>query len=186
MMANETNNFILSQEGSLTTLKIKNFRNLPVGWNHGEGRPPSKEVVEQAMGIIVFAENRFLSTDAVPSLDGGIHIAIYKNTEMKESYLEIAIASDGNYNISRFDKQNNSWEITTDKDVSRINEVESEIKKFWRETGICQLTSEFYPKSNFSYPWAASQAQPSKTTRAPYQLFKENASRTPEPQYVSI
>jgi len=171
---------------SPTESKIEGFSKLPPGWNHGEGIPPTRKIIERAKILDCFARKRFLLTDAVPGLGGAIQVAVYEKAKRKEKYLEVTLEPDDSFSITRYDKRDDRWVITNEQDVSSIEEVETVIEEFWKGLQECELLSEYSLKDTIIKISDASQAKHLRIMEEPSRLLMRSVSQTPKPLYVFI
>ncbi|MGD9365496.1 MAG: hypothetical protein PVH87_07355 [Desulfobacteraceae bacterium] len=166
--------------------KIKSFKRLPEGWHLGEGTPPKKGTINEAVKIAEYAHNNFLLIDSAPGLEGEVQLVLYHEKNKDNKYIECTLEGDKTYNITAYEKRNNIWAITKDLNVESIKDIEKEIDNFVREIFLCQITSGSYPKNNIIVTLEDSQVSPLKTSGAEYQLSANHAFQTPEPQYATI
>jgi hypothetical protein len=75
-----------------TEAKLQSFRQLPPGWNYGEGVPSNQVAFDNALCLLCEAtRSGFYDTDAFPGTDGEIMLTIY----FSEHYLEFILELDG-------------------------------------------------------------------------------------------
>ena len=73
-----------------TEQKIRAFASLPVGWQHGEGHPPSDSTIEHAIILNIYASDLgFKETNAFPGIEGEVQLLIYHERTTLEITLEI-------------------------------------------------------------------------------------------------
>ena len=164
---------------------INGFKRLPRGWHHGEGIPPKRKTINEAINIANYAYKKFLLIDSAPGLDGEVQIALYHPKSKDNQYLECTFEGNNNYNITLFKKQNNRWRIVKDSDVESLKDIESEIDNFVREIFLWEITSGSYPKDIFTDISEDLQVSLLKTTGAAFLLSENLAFQTPEPQYAT-
>ena len=169
-----------------TITKIKNFANLPIGWHHGKGIPPAKETINVALHVNQFARNMLFLTDAVPGLEGEIQLVVFEDKSEKDSYLEITIERDQSFNITRYDKNNDCWQISWDRDVTSLQDVKSEVNIFWREIEACPLSSGYSPNDIIMQTSDVSPASPLRSTKEEYPLYSKSVFQTSTHNYVYI
>lgn len=165
--------------------KIKSFLDLSPGWHHGEGIPPKQQTAQRALHIGRFAISKRLLIDAVPGLNGEIQVAIYGHGSNKDRYLEVTVEDEGSFNITRYDDRNTGWDITEDRNVRSLEQIESVIEEFGREIYQWSGMSEFYPKDIIIRNSGGFQVKPLKTTKVGYHLYTSYAFWTPGIQYVT-
>jgi len=181
-----TKAIMVRDERALNTLKkIKSFLGLSPGWHHGEGIPSKQQTAHRALHIGRLAISKRLSIDAVPGLNGEIQVAIYGHGSNKDRYLEITVEDDGSLNITRYDNRHTGWDITEDRNVGSLEEIESVIEEFGREIYQWRGMSEFYPKDIIMKNSGGFQVKPLRTTKAGYRLYMSYAFWTPGIQYVT-
>jgi len=166
--------------------KINSFKRLPKGWNYGEGIAPKSETINEAIKIANYAHNNFLLIDSAPGLEGEVQLALYHSKNKENKYLECTFEGNKTYNITLFEKQNNKWAILKDRNFESLKDIELEIDNFVREIFPWQITSGFYPKSNFTLTSEDLEASPLKTSEAVFLLSENHAFQTPESQYAII
>lgn len=168
-----------------TLKKLRHFMRLPYGWHHGEGVPPRMNVVLKASELIRFASVKGLSTDVVPSLTGEIQIAIYGDDTNKSKYLELTVGDSVLFNITKYEIINSEWEITDDRELSAIQEVESVIKRFGGEVYPWRVTYGYSLKDTITESSNGFQVKLLGISKEVSQLYRNYVYQTPVIQYAA-
>jgi len=104
---------------------IRSFSELPEGWNFGEGRAPSREVINKAIEVYGCGKSFMLTGNAFPLEDGEIEIS-FSN---QDHFIDILITSQSTleytYEIGKGDEYN---EIEHIENIS-FNEIDSKLKE---------------------------------------------------------
>lgn len=181
-----TRKHISRQEKYLHTLnKLRSFMSLPYGWHHGEGVPPGLQTVLKASEIIRFAINKGLLTDAVPSLNSRIQVAIYGDEANKRRYLELTVGDGVSMDLTRYEMTNSRWEITDDRELSTIQEVEAVIKSFGGEIYPWHFTYGYSLKDTITESSNGFQVKLSRISRGAFRSYKNYVYQTPVVQYAT-
>jgi hypothetical protein len=103
---------------------IRSFSELPEGWNFGEGRAPSGEVIDKAIQIYRLGKSSGLTGNAFPVGDGEIEISL----SYQDHFIDILITGQNtleySYEIGIGDKYN---EIEHIENIS-LEEAESRLR----------------------------------------------------------
>jgi len=186
MTSLQTEAIWIDLQSSESKEKIKEYLNLPNGWHHGEGVSPNKDTVDKAIRLAEYAENNFLLFDSAPGLNGEIQLAIYEKETSEKIYLEVTIEPDRPINITRYEKMDDIWEITMDRDIDLLEQVEAKLFDFWKENVVCQDTSEYSQRNIILKTFVDTAALPLRTSMAVYQLYESGAFQNPEHHYADI
>lgn len=69
--------------------KVRGFSELPTGWYFGEGVPPSRDILDTALSLLLKADELgFDNADAFPGASGEIQIAVYRDDDNYEFTVE--------------------------------------------------------------------------------------------------
>ncbi len=101
--------------------KIKGFLHLPDGWHYGEGRPPSKSTVINALTIHGRARLLCLTTNAFPGIGGEIQVTCYNGADV----LGFTLEDDGTitYALEHNETEEDDVEgLTLEEAVNKLNE----------------------------------------------------------------
>jgi len=177
--------FIKDLEVSTTSAKIKAFISLPKGWYQGEGEGPSINAIETALKLNKFAEDNFLLTDAVPGVGGEIQLIVYGLSAPRDHYMEVTANSDKLLTVTRYDKVGNKWTISRDEEINSTQNAEAIIWNFGKEINKWSITSASSERNGLLRISEGLPAQPSKTTKAEYRLFRNDVFATPLEIFVS-
>src|SRR5208337_1082027 len=71
--------------------KIRSFANLQEGWNYGEGRAPSRFVIDKAIEIYQIGKELALDAEVFPLVDGDIEVSLY----MEDHFMDILVHEGG-------------------------------------------------------------------------------------------
>ena len=116
----------------LTAEKIRQFKELPVGWNYGEGVPPTEETISTALRLnIEVAAAGFKRTNAFPGENGEIQVTAYHQS----IYLEMMIEPDGliTFVYEDGDQEVEYRQMTLVEVISRIHKFRGRI---WASSGL--------------------------------------------------
>jgi len=169
-----------------TRIKIEDFMDLPQGWCHGEGIPIKKEAVRLANNVINIAMQNHLLTDAVPSLEGGIQVAIYAHFKDNDKYVEVTLENNNAINYSRYDKIAREWKITTDVVLCSLDDFRKQIERFLGDVYQWHVTSGYYRKDTTTVISEGFQVKHSGITEVPYHWLRKYASQNVIVSYASI
>lgn len=103
---------------------IRSFSELPEGWNFGEGRAPSGEVINKAIEVYGRGKSFMLTGNAFPLVDGEIEIS-FSN---QDHFIDVLITNQNTleytYEIGKGDEYN---EIEHIENIS-LKEIESKLR----------------------------------------------------------
>lgn len=165
-----------------TIRKINNFVYLPAGWHYGEGESPDSQIIEDAENFLRLAEGWGISeANAFPGIDGQIELTFY----VKEKTFAFVFDIDNTFSITEevkgkiiSDIYEQPYKVAEDKlwDISQENQTISDSSTYG--IGIQEIKDLELPVS--SVP------QRKETRLEVSRLFRQNASKTVNAQFVSI
>lgn len=103
---------------------IRSFSELPEGWNFGEGRAPSEEVIDKAIRVYRLGKSSGLIGNAFPVGDGEIEISLSYQDHFIDILITAANTLEYTYEIGIGDEYN---EIEHAENIS-FEEVESKLR----------------------------------------------------------
>jgi len=109
--------------------KILAFSNLGKDWHFGEGVPPTKEILKQAVSLSDRIAISGFRSNAFPGVDGEIMVTVYHG----KNYLEFTFEADGTVTFVREkDETEIAYEekLTFDQAKNRLNAFGAE--KIWK------------------------------------------------------
>src|SRR5213594_4352715 len=79
-----------------TEIKLKDFRNLPAGWHHGQGVKFASKIIKESVRLHQsLTDAGYYDTDAFPGLNGEVQISVYN----LPNSCEIVIEPNGQWSI---------------------------------------------------------------------------------------
>jgi hypothetical protein len=165
-----------------TIQKINNFALLPAGWHYGEGEAPDSQLIEDAENFLRLAEGWGISeANAFPGIDGQIEITLY----VKEKTFAFMFDIDNTFSITEevkgkivSDIYEQPYRVAEDKlwDISQENQIIS-------DSSISDIGTQ--ETKDLELP-VSSVPQRKETRLEVSRLFRLNASKTVNSQFVSI
>jgi hypothetical protein len=111
---------------------IRSFSELPDGWNFGEGRAPSWEVIDKALQIYKLGKSYVLIGNAFPVGDGEIEIS-FSN---KDHFIDILITNQNTFEYSYEMGIGDEYNETEHIENISLEEIESKLRAL-EEIKIC-------------------------------------------------
>jgi len=109
--------------------KILTFSSFEKGWHFGEGVPPTKDILQQAVGMSDRIAISGFRSNAFPGIDGEIMVTAYHG----KNYLEFTFETDGTVTFVREKEEIEvayEEKLTFDQAKSRLNAFGAE--KIWK------------------------------------------------------